>query len=579
MRTIRVIFFIALALLLLVPSHLSSTPVWACDPNDPSTWPDLVTSFVSANNVVKITSAQTDQLSYMVGGKVIVSGTVTLTYEETDLVSSVTCGFSESVQNSSPADPSGVTITIGGNQFAVSSSGSFSATLTLPESVKTGTYNFPVTATMPTSTVETNFGAESVDGSTVTVNTNNFDVTQYMPTLTVNPTSAYPGDTVQISGDEWMPNQPVSIVFPGIGQAQASSDGSGHFNPVSLQLALDYSLYTNAGLFKGPATITGTQGNLKATVDITIKEHTLDITQVSVMPSEVWPGTEITITGKVTDHQEPNRSVSGVTVEAGCSFLVPSVPESTTTLPDGSFSLNCQEEWTPVEDKVNLYVINANLRGYGTGSEPSATFAVNKRGTICGLVSWNCGCLIATATFGSELAPEVQLLRNFRDDSIMSTHAGRQFMLLFNAWYYSFSPYVAFQISTHPAGRELMKGVLYPLIGIMALTSATYSLLQAQPEIAVLVSGLLASSLIGAFYIGIPVGLLRARISRQRWKSRALLEKALTLMIGGGILLLIVGEYFSTLLLMISTAMIVLSTVSLTATITSSRIAAKLKRL
>ncbi|MBI2111903.1 MAG: copper-binding protein, partial [Nitrosarchaeum sp.] len=50
------------------------------------------------------------------------------------------------------------------------------------------------------------------------------------------------------------------------------------------------------------------------------------------------------------------------------------------------------------------------------------------------------GCLIATATFGSELAPQVQQLREIRDNSLLQTESGKLFMNSFNDFYYSFSP-------------------------------------------------------------------------------------------------------------------------------------------
>ena len=53
------------------------------------------------------------------------------------------------------------------------------------------------------------------------------------------------------------------------------------------------------------------------------------------------------------------------------------------------------------------------------------------------------GCLIATAAFGSEIAPQVQFLREIRDGTVMSTQSGTVFMTGFNQFYYSFSPYVA----------------------------------------------------------------------------------------------------------------------------------------
>ena len=48
------------------------------------------------------------------------------------------------------------------------------------------------------------------------------------------------------------------------------------------------------------------------------------------------------------------------------------------------------------------------------------------------------GCLIATATFGTELAPQVQQLREIRDNIILNTVSGTSFLNGFNQFYYSF---------------------------------------------------------------------------------------------------------------------------------------------
>ena len=42
------------------------------------------------------------------------------------------------------------------------------------------------------------------------------------------------------------------------------------------------------------------------------------------------------------------------------------------------------------------------------------------------------GCLIATAAYGSEMSPQVQLLREIRDNQLMNTESGTAFMRTFN---------------------------------------------------------------------------------------------------------------------------------------------------
>ena len=116
-------------------------------------------------------------------------------------------------------------------------------------------------------------------------------------------------------------------------------------------------------------------------------------------------------------------------------------------------------------------------------------------------------CLIAAATFGSVMSPEVQRLRNFRDQVMQST-AGTGFLVVFNAWYYSFSPYVANYLAGHALAREATRAILFPLIGILYLASTTYATLSTNSELATIVSGLLACSLFGAFYLGIPISLV-----------------------------------------------------------------------
>ena len=79
------------------------------------------------------------------------------------------------------------------------------------------------------------------------------------------------------------------------------------------------------------------------------------------------------------------------------------------------------------------------------------------------------GCLIATAAFGSEMAPQVQFLREIRDETVMSTQSGTAFMTGFNQFYYSFSPYVADYERENPIFKEAVKVTLTPLLTSLTL--------------------------------------------------------------------------------------------------------------
>ena len=79
------------------------------------------------------------------------------------------------------------------------------------------------------------------------------------------------------------------------------------------------------------------------------------------------------------------------------------------------------------------------------------------------------GCLIATATFGSELAPQVQQLREIRDNTILSTESGTAFMSGFNQFYYSFSPIIADLERENPLFKEAVKLSITPMLSTLSI--------------------------------------------------------------------------------------------------------------
>jgi len=90
------------------------------------------------------------------------------------------------------------------------------------------------------------------------------------------------------------------------------------------------------------------------------------------------------------------------------------------------------------------------------------------------------GCLIATATFGSEMAPQVQFLRELRDNTVLQTESGTSFMAGFNQFYYSFSPYIADYERENPAFKETVKLALTPLL--TSLTLLQYADIDSESE-------------------------------------------------------------------------------------------------
>jgi len=79
------------------------------------------------------------------------------------------------------------------------------------------------------------------------------------------------------------------------------------------------------------------------------------------------------------------------------------------------------------------------------------------------------GCLIATAAFGSEMAPQVQFLREIRDGTVLQTQSGSTFMTGFNQFYYSFSPAVADYERENPAFKETVKMAITPMLTSLAI--------------------------------------------------------------------------------------------------------------
>ncbi|MGH7884073.1 MAG: cupredoxin domain-containing protein [Thermodesulfobacteriota bacterium] len=130
------------------------------------------------------------------------------------------------------------------------------------------------------------------------------------------------------------------------------------------------------------------------------------------------------------------------------------------------------------------------------------------------------GCLIATAAYGSELSPQVQKLRELRDNSIMKTSSGSQFMSGFNQFYYLFSPVIADWERQNPIFKDTVKILITPLLATLSILPT----LDIDSESEMIGYGLGIISLNVAIYVLIPALTLitiKRRLSKKTIKFLA----------------------------------------------------------
>ena len=408
----------------------------------------------------------------------------------------------------------------------------FQSTLTLTTTNSTPTGSFPL-AIKATS-------GQQVVTATVLLNIQApqpipFDFTMSIqgPTSATVPqggSASFGLDVALASGTPQPVNLTVSGLPTGSSYSLTKTDGTPTYNST-------LNIFTDVNSPGGTYTITvlgRTSTGLAHTVApvLTITELLRDFNitaPVTQVPLVQGSRTDVTLTVSSVGYFNGNVSLSGAFSPPNDGLTVTFTPTVLTPSPNGGTAQTTMEI-TAQKNTVGTYQLTIT----GTSTTPSRTH----QATITLRVS---ECFIATATYGSELAPQVQFLKIFRDQQITHTFAGTNFMIAFNAWYYSFSPSVAMYENTNPAARGIAKVVLMPLIEILQLSSSTFSLLGFEPELAALVSGLLAGSVIGLVYLALPslvtLWLVRRRINgRIRRTAILLFGAAFAVLLSGFVL-------------------------------------------
>jgi hypothetical protein len=80
-------------------------------------------------------------------------------------------------------------------------------------------------------------------------------------------------------------------------------------------------------------------------------------------------------------------------------------------------------------------------------------------------------CFIATAAYGTAMAEEVQILREFRDRYLLTNSVGQRLVDI----YYSISPPIADFITEHPRLKPVVRVGLMPVVAMCSVVFETLS--------------------------------------------------------------------------------------------------------
>jgi len=75
------------------------------------------------------------------------------------------------------------------------------------------------------------------------------------------------------------------------------------------------------------------------------------------------------------------------------------------------------------------------------------------------------GCFVATAAYGTPMAEEVQVLREFRDEYLLTSPLGQRLVDV----YYTISPPIADLIAEHPSLKPIVRAGLVPVVTMCSM--------------------------------------------------------------------------------------------------------------
>jgi hypothetical protein len=212
--------------------------------------------------------------------------------------------------------------------------------------------------------------------------------------------------------------------------------------------------------YKAPIRIMTVHNVSSYKIGLRFDPHILECLSVTEGPylsdvgTTTWtPGTIDNVDGTVTSHTctlEAGKSQSGTGELAYVTFRVKNYGTTVIDLTD--------TDGDPCECMVlnphGMEISLAFLDGEVTFREPS----------VGGI-----HCFIATAAYGTPMAEEIQILREFRDEYLLTNSLGRAFV----DFYYMVSPPIAEFITEHPSLKPMVRAGLVPAVAMSTVAVNT----------------------------------------------------------------------------------------------------------
>src|SRR5215216_643875 len=158
----------------------------------------------------------------------------------------------------------------------------------------------------------------------------------------------------------------------------------------------------------------------------------------------------------------------------------------------------CEKEWarkyTTFDDYYNKALSNRHKEYYGSSWDTNCKAAYDTKHPPTpppapppATPPAKKGCFIATAAYGSPMAPEVQFLRELRDDVLRKTEWGYRFFEDYWSYYYQMSPEIAAQMDRDPEFKKIIRwSIVTPMVNYLKLLSGrprAWNLDNVEPEL------------------------------------------------------------------------------------------------